>query len=84
MPEKLILSYGLSEESLYNGTKLDVYYCEKNDSPSEKIIIFCIFHIQTTSQQTLEFSPRLIKVGYFVVFGYWSKTRQITLEFGFT
>lgn len=83
MPQKLILySYGLSEESLYNGTKLDVFYCEKKDSPSEKI--FCMLHIQTTSQQTLEFSPRLIKVGYFVVFGYWSKTRQITLEFGFT
>lgn len=57
---------------------------KKKDSPSEKIIVFCIFHIQATSQQTLEFSPRLIKVGYFVVFGYWSKTRQITLEFGFT
>lgn len=55
---------------------------KKKDSPSEKI--FCMLHIQTTSQQTLEFSPRLIKVGYFVVFGYWSKTRQITLEFGFT
>lgn len=57
---------------------------KKKDSPSEKIIVFCIFHIQATSQQTLEFSPRLIKVGYFVVFGYWSKTRQITSEFGFT
>lgn len=33
-----------------------------------------MFHIQATSQQTLVFTPMLIKVNYFVVLGHWCKT----------
>lgn len=33
-----------------------------------------MFHIQATSQQTLVFTPMLIKVNYFVVLGHWYKT----------
>lgn len=33
-----------------------------------------MFHIQATSQQTLVFTPMLIKVNDFVVWGHWYKT----------
>lgn len=33
-----------------------------------------MFHMQATSQQTLVFTPTLIKVNDFVVWGHWYKT----------
>lgn len=33
-----------------------------------------MFHLQATCQQTLVFTPMLIKVNYFVVWGHWYKT----------
>lgn len=33
-----------------------------------------MFHLQATCQQTLVFTPMLIKVNYFVVWGHWHKT----------